>query len=605
MQAKTLFINWTEWQVREWFRCQLSVVYWAENYVWIREQETGLIIPFNMLPYRKRMLLDLQDGHDLVIDKCRRAGASWTMKTFGAWKLNFYPGSMILDLSRREDDAIDLLDKARFILEHLASHDADDYEFATGQDWMCGEFSVDNKTTLAIAWRDDRGRISQESKCNSLTTTTESGRSKGAGLILLDEWAFCKPDDIKTWRAIGSMKVRGTQFVKCSTPNGVGGDHYSAVMRARMAKQKGQLDRLSFKYHEVDWWDTEITQEQYDLLIEDMSDDDIAQEFKREFLTSGNPAFNHVHVVAAYKPLNEHPKIEAALDEFRERVEKREEDFLYLGGIDSMKGTISKKHSQKDWNSMTAFTRHRVAIQAFAHHSKESISDWSGYPAITEDGQTEWIPGTTTKKHAEYPGVYYVEDNSQGEQVITNHQSPQDGFSRIIRWNTNVATKPRSVLDFEKALAGGMVIITDEFTFQCLMTYQNLGGGKYSAPQGVEFADDPVVSIILSWAMVLLMGAMQITWPDYEPTHRLANTGQMPPVGRVGYGKKGVGLGPMAGEDLGHIREIDRLGLPGLDIGPVISEEILHEILSEEFPSGFVERDYLERDEHPEPFPTD
>lgn len=593
-RMKTLFINWTEVQLREWVRCKLSAVYWAMNYVWIQEKETGYIIPFNMLPYRKRMLVDLQDGYDLVIDKCRRAGASWTMKTFAAWKMNFHPGSTILDLSRREDDAIDLLDKARFVLEHLAGHDDTDYELATKHAWMCGEFIIDNKKELALAWRDHEGRLTQTSKCDSLTTTTESGRSKGAGFIILDEWAFVKPDDIKTWRAIGSMRVRGTQYVKCSTPNGVGGDHYSAVMRARTAKQKGQLDRLSFRYHEVDWWDTEITREQYEVLIEDMDDDSIAQEFKREFLTSGSPAFSHAHVIAAYKPQDEYPEIAAALADYHDRVIKGEGDFYYAGGIDSMKGLITKKTNQKDWNSMTGFTRHRVPIQAFALHSKESISSWSGFPAVAGSGDIEWVVGTTTKKHEQYPGVYFVEDNSQGEQVMTNHQAPQDGVSKIMPWNTNVATKPKSVLDFQKALEGGLVIITDEFTFQCLMTYQDLGGGKYGAPSGVEFADDPVISTILSWQMILRMGAMQIVWPDFS-THRLTDVGVMP-INRISR-ERNVGMGPITDEELDHIRGIDRLGLQDIEIPVAIPEEVIYEIL-EENPLGILaEGDYLKHDE--------
>ena len=73
-----------------------------------------------MLPYRREILEDLEAGYDTLEDKCRRAGASWTVMTFAAHRTNFFPGYKSLALSRTEDDAFDLIDKVEFVLDHMA-----------------------------------------------------------------------------------------------------------------------------------------------------------------------------------------------------------------------------------------------------------------------------------------------------------------------------------------------------------------------------------------------------------------------------------------------------------------------------------------------------
>lgn len=517
-------LHWDEWQIELWYKCKFSLPFFAANCVWIEEKETSLIIPFNPLPYRTEILQAYQAGYSTVVDKCRRAGASWTYKTADAWLNNFYPGSVCMNVSRNEDEAIDLLDKERFILNHLALHDSDDYDEATKLDWMCKTYEIDNKRQIALGWYNDEGKLERTSKCDSLTTTDNTGRSKGAKSTLLDEWAFIKPTDTNIWRSIGPMMARGMQVHRVSTANGAGGNHYGAVMRARLAKQKGELDKLPFKYIEIDWWDTEITQEQYDNMVADMSDDDIRQEFGREFLTSGSPAFNPEHVINCYKPPHEYPDIQKYLDDYAEQSKERQDrEYGYAGGIDSMVGKPSRRNNRKDMNSITFLTAH--GVQAHAYHSRDSIAKWSGHLVMGEGGEQYWVDGKTTEQHAKFPGTTYAEENGPGIQVVTNHIKPNDGFSELLPWNTNAKTKGKLVKDFEKALEGGLVIITDEFTYNCLLVYQDLGNGEYGAPEGIEFFDDPVMSIMLAWQALVRMGGKNYNWGTLSALPRRVMTG--------------------------------------------------------------------------------
>ena len=188
-------------------------------------------------------------------------------------------------------------------------HPFDSYEESPKADWMLAHVITNNKSEIATGWYDENGKLRQISRIVSLTTTEQSGRSKGARFIILDEFAFVKPNDRATWRAIRPILARGGQSCMISTPNGVGGVYYDRVVKARVAKQNGKLDELDFKYHEIDWWDTEITKEQYERITGDMSEDDIRQEFGREFLSSGNPAFDNMQVTIAYRPLEQNPQI--------------------------------------------------------------------------------------------------------------------------------------------------------------------------------------------------------------------------------------------------------------------------------------------------------
>lgn len=472
-------LNLTPQQLAEFFKCQFSPIYFAKTFAWIMQSETSEVIPFNPLSYRLKILKKLYKGKNLLGKKSRRVGWSWTVALFVAWLINFRPGVRVLFLSKNEDDAKDLLAKVRFILRNLAYHDAKEFEDATLAPWLLNHIETDNQTTLSIGFHNDEGKVTKVSTVESLTTTGQSGRSRGATLIFIDEFGFIKPDDEKTWTAIKPTVARGGQWVACSTCNGVGGVFHRLCMQA----ERG--DNKKFDYMVTHWTETEITPEQYEEAIEGMDEQSIAQEWEMDFAQSGDPAFNATHLAACYKPPDEYPEIKEFIEEYHRKVGE------YYLGVDSALGKAHRASNLKDYNSLTALSNN--GIQCFTENNKASLAKWAGY---TQD-DTE-IPGMVSLLHAKYPGTMYIEENGPGSTVINRHKVPTDAISQIVPIPMTQKTKSRIINNLAIAVESHQIIITDLFTYQCMLVYQRGDQpGTWNAPKG--YNDDPVMALALAW----------------------------------------------------------------------------------------------------------
>lgn len=472
-------ISLTPEQLKDLFKCQESPVYFAKLLCWIMQNETSEIIPFNPLPYRVKILKKLQNRKNLLGKKSRRVGWSWTVATFVAWLINFKPGVKVLFLSKNEDDAKDLLAKVKFILNNLAYKDADLHEDCTPALWLRGHIEVDNQTTFSIGFHNDDGDITKVSTVESLTTTGQSGRSRGATLIFIDEFGFIKPDDEKTWTAIKPTVARGGQWVACSSTNGVGGVFHRLCMQAERGENK------FFEYMVTHWSETEITPDQYEAAIEGMGEQEVAQEWEMDFAQSGDPVFNSTHLAACYRPMDEYPELKERLETYRKSGQG------YFSGVDSALGKAHRKENLRDYNSFISLTAE--GIQAFAEHNKKPISEWAGY---TKDG-TEY-PGLVSKLHHKYPGVCYIEENGPGTTVLNRHQTPNDTVSQIVPIHTDSKVKNRIINNLVIAIESHQIIITDLFTYQCMLVYQRGDQpGTFAAPKG--YNDDPVIALALAW----------------------------------------------------------------------------------------------------------
>ena len=176
---------------------------------------------------------------------------------------------------------------------------------------------------------------------------------------------------------------------------------------------------------------------------------------------------------------------------------------MYANGLDVSYG-LGKNPNYNSWCSLTM-----TGVQVAHVYDKDQTQDWAGYvERDPNSGEDFAVIGRSTLLHTEYPGGLVIESNGPGQHVIANHKTPNDGISRTYSHNTNLMSKGRLVELMRDALRGGMVTITDWFTKECLLVYQDLGGGKYGPPSGSEFFDDPVDSFLMALECIRLTGGM-------------------------------------------------------------------------------------------------
>lgn len=124
-----------------------------------------------------------------------------------------------------------------------------------------------------------------------------------------------------------------------------------------------------------------------------------------------------------------------------------------------------------------------------------------------------------SKLHANYPGVLYVEENGPGHTVINRHRLPEDHTSEIHMGQTTHRFKSLAMQSLMLAIEGHQIIITDEFTYQCLLVFQRGDKpGTYMAPTG--YYDDPVIALALAWYALLSYGTLEI---DYNTNQAFVN----------------------------------------------------------------------------------
>ena len=100
----------TEAQKQEWLACAESPLYFIHHYVHIYDALIKDWVPFKLWPAQARTLKVFQCSLLVIVIKARQIGLTWLALGYALWLMLFHPAATILLYSRRDDEAIDLLD---------------------------------------------------------------------------------------------------------------------------------------------------------------------------------------------------------------------------------------------------------------------------------------------------------------------------------------------------------------------------------------------------------------------------------------------------------------------------------------------------------------
>lgn len=562
-------INLSEDQIREMYRCYKDPVYFITNYIWLELKEKSTITQFELFDYQEKILSNLANHKNMLILKSRRVGASTVVAAFAAWLVNFRRGVNILFISRKEEMAIKLLDKVKFMLRNLKKHDNPNFELATDASWMLNDLR-EAQQNLKVNWHNNDGDVVSKGEVWSLTTTADSARGDSATFVFVDELASL-PDQEELMGSALLTAMKGGNWIAVSTPKGVGNMFHAMCMQAERGEDIGA------EFLKVHWRDTDITEEQLRAVLAINSEDIRMQEMEMAFLSSGDPVFSPVHLAACYKPIKlpSNAEVKEAIEHYKTLDRSL---FPFYTGVDTAVGKLTRKDSKRDYHSFTALTK--SGIQAFAYHSKdESLTDWTGsldsQPGIGES----FIEGTVSRLHRQYPGILEVEINGPGQMTYNNHRLPQDSFSIIVPKNTTIKSKSQLISQLIIAIETHSIIITDQFTYECLSYYQRGAiAGQFSAPPG-NFFDDPVISLALAWDALLRDGAMEFPWGS---TSDQLKTGPLDQVKIDEYDSEKANFGPALLKKNNNERLVDNFNdkgayfdpMSGIDISRLRSPEL-------------------------------
>jgi len=99
-----------QWRIEEWERCEADPAYFIRAHVQVKDDTAGEWIPFDLWPAQEETLRLLQENPLVVILKARQLGFTWLLLSYALWLMLFKPSVTVLLLSKRDEEAIELLD---------------------------------------------------------------------------------------------------------------------------------------------------------------------------------------------------------------------------------------------------------------------------------------------------------------------------------------------------------------------------------------------------------------------------------------------------------------------------------------------------------------
>ncbi len=204
---------------REWLKCALSPAYFLDTYGYVYDAHERDWIRFRLWPAQYWVLQRFLDNRLVVVLKARQLGLSWLSVGFALWLMQFRPAATVLFFSKRDDEAVHLLD---FRLKGM-------YERLPGF-LRCRAVTKDS----GHEWRLSNGSA-------ALAFPTTGGRSYTATLAIVDEADFA-PDLQDLLNAVKPTIDAGGRLILLSTADKA--KPQSVFKRIYRAARRGESEWL-------------------------------------------------------------------------------------------------------------------------------------------------------------------------------------------------------------------------------------------------------------------------------------------------------------------------------------------------------------------------
>lgn len=489
-----------EQQKEEFLKCEKDVVYFVKTYGWTKHTVKGAMRWDKPYPYQEDVWNQLSEGKSIVVNKTRQIGCSWACAAYSIWFALFHPDTEVLFLSETEKKAIRLLNNAKFFFDRLPA-------------WLKPEVGANSQTRFSFLFHAEKGGFTRnsESSIDSLTMTKRSGASYSAALIIFDEAAHVDSAE-EVFMAVKPATSHGGQIAIISTPGGRNNFFFRIWALSNKSVREGKPP--DFYPIRAYWKDCGLTQEWYERATAGLTKQQIMQEFELAFLSSGSPFFDVLQLEECYYPDTENEKIinSEGMNIFRPTR-------MNFTGIDTSQGNRTKS-GIPDYTSIVTLNEFGVEIESF-HDNEIRVEEVAGYTMVLDDGSVVDVEGLAEKWLKKYRGAMSIEKFGPGDTVYIRQcqRVPDDGISYVVGRQTTSSSKQRMLNSLRIAFAGKQLIITDPFTYDCLLAFEDKGNGKYEAAEG--FFDDPVIALALANAELSKHSGYVLDMPERESRTRM------------------------------------------------------------------------------------
>jgi hypothetical protein len=409
------------------------------------------------------------------------------------WWALFKPESEIIDVSRTEREAKDLLAKSMRGYKYLP-------------EWMRARVRVLSDTQTEVVF-------SNGSKIASHPSASDPARGTSASLIVVDEWAFLpNPDD--AWASIEPVADIGGRIIGLSTANGWGEFFHTLWTGAKLGSNP--FKPLFFGWDAV----SERDDAWYAAKKASLPAWQLAQEYpsneREAFIQSGRNVVDQdvIERIECREPDTGHLVEDGVAggrswffmpgsNDFLSLWETPQPDATYVVGADVSEGLehgdFSSAHVVKaDSGEVVAHWHGHMSPDLFAEELFK-LCVWFNTALVAPEANNHGLTVVTALRHLRYPKIYRT------RSLGTLKREQQQRFG----WYTSVSSKPLMIDEMVANLRSGELSLFCERTKAELETFVRDTKGRMS---GSPF-DDRVVSLAIANQML----KHAFTRPYFEP----------------------------------------------------------------------------------------
>jgi len=466
LRAKGQKVPMTKEQIGEYIRCKEDIIYFAEKYFYIMNNDQGkILIP--LYDYQKKMLKAFlepsNDKRHNVILASRQIGKTTIASVFITHFMLFNDHKNVGVLANKEKTSLEILLRIKTAIQELPMwlQQGVDEDFGG---WAKSQIGFENGIRI----------IGSSTASNAMRTYT-------IGLLYLDEFAFV-PDNIaddfmrSVYPTISSSKT--SKIIIVSTPNGM--NHFHAIWRNAVHGNNNFMP-IQVRWQDVPGYDEKWRGE----TIADIGPVAFAVEYGGQFLGSRNTLIDPEHIERMDMKLPIDLKMGSALLIYEH---PRIGDF-YILGVDSAKGT------GKDYSVIQVLkivNEHEIVQVAMYRDNKIEANDFAQ------------VVISVSKFYND--AYMMVENNDVGGEVANAIWNEYECDKVVLYDKKGVGvratkkTKLAGNLLLKRYIENGWLEIIDKNTITELSKYEEIAPNIFKCPRGVH--DDCAMALI--WGLFFL-----------------------------------------------------------------------------------------------------
>jgi hypothetical protein len=478
-------------------RCRNDEEYFMNTYCKIRVPGRGKI-QMNLFPAQRETLTFWRENRYTIILKARQIGYTTLAALHSLHQALFFGDREIVMLSKKEEDAREILGKAAYAYKHLPM-------------WM--------KRRLAqpVTNNMERMAFSNDSEIVSLPSKEDPARGRSVDTVIVDEWASLNNPE-EAWASIEPIADVGGRVIGFSTAKGAG--NFFHTLWASAASGSNYFKCRFYPWSAATW----RTEEWYESKRESLPEWTLHQEYPTNadeaFIKSGSTVFDYdmLRKLPTIKPVRGRLQGDPLIPNGRSAIfiedkkgplrvwQEPQAGHPYVIGADTAEGLehgdFSSAHViDARTGDVVAKWHGKVDPDVFGREVLWRLGWWYNCALVGPEANNHGLSTCLALRNLAYPNIYWRHTFDQRSQRMT----------RKIGWRTDSVTKPMMIDELNQAVRDDAIHLTDSETIGELTMYVRDENGKMG---GSPF-DDQVISLAVAQQM-LKFAYDQVVEPEHS-----------------------------------------------------------------------------------------